>query len=202
MKLVYSETSPYVRTVRVVAAYLGLNDQIELVASDRSDVSMGICAENPLGKVPTLITADHGVIYDSMTIVDYFLSLVDHNLQPDPESGAPYWRARTLCSLANGTCDFSYNLVKSRLLPEAERSPSYEVRQLNGVNSGIKAMSDALPELTGPSIASIAVACALDYVVYRQVSPGWQDQYPELKKWLDQMVAQDTFKATAPPPTG
>ena len=60
MKLHWSPRSPYVRKVMVVAYETGLAGRIERV---RSVVAMAkpnpaVMLDNPLGKIPTLITGD------------------------------------------------------------------------------------------------------------------------------------------------
>ena len=59
MKLHWSPRSPYVRKVMVAAHELGLADQIETVRTvvAMAAVSPAIQADNPLGKIPTLLLA-------------------------------------------------------------------------------------------------------------------------------------------------
>ena len=58
MKLRYSSASPYVRKVTVLAIETGLDGRIEQVPTDAWDPSTDLPGDNPLGKVPTLITDD------------------------------------------------------------------------------------------------------------------------------------------------
>ena len=64
MKLRYSPTSPYVRKVLVAAIEVGLKDKIEIILTDPWDPETDLPDDNPLGKVPTLITEN------GMTLVD------------------------------------------------------------------------------------------------------------------------------------
>ena len=73
MKLYHSTTSPYVRKVMVAAIELGLADRIETVAAKVSPIvrTAPVIADNPLGKLPTLITDDGMVLFDSRVILEY-----------------------------------------------------------------------------------------------------------------------------------
>ena len=77
MKLYYSTTSPFVRKVNVLAIEVGLDTQIEWVTTDPWQAEDNLTAENPLSKIPTLITDDEQIIYDSRVICEYLDSL--HN---------------------------------------------------------------------------------------------------------------------------
>jgi glutathione S-transferase len=70
MKLRLSPASPYARKVRVCAAERGLADNIELIITMTGDRTSGLAADNPLEKVPTLITDDGMALYDSPVICD------------------------------------------------------------------------------------------------------------------------------------
>ena len=82
MKIYYSVTSPFVRKCLVAAHELGLRDRIELVDASAHPVTRdrGLVALNPLGQVPTLVTDDGAVLYDSRVIVEYLNALADGDL--------------------------------------------------------------------------------------------------------------------------
>ena len=88
MKLIGSNTSPYVRKVRVVMAEKKIDCQYAL--EDVWSADTRIQQVNPLGKVPCLIMDDGGAVFDSRVIVDYLDNLTPvHRLIP------PSGRART-----------------------------------------------------------------------------------------------------------
>ncbi|HET9351591.1 MAG TPA: glutathione S-transferase N-terminal domain-containing protein, partial [Burkholderiales bacterium] len=92
MKIFHSAQSPYVRKCMVVAHELGLRERIELVPAAAHPINRDrtIVAHNPLGKVPTLITADGVVLYDSRVICEYLNALADGDLLPS--RGDARWR--------------------------------------------------------------------------------------------------------------
>ena len=68
-KLTYSPASPYVRKV-ILAGYLsGLNDQIELLNPDH-ETHIKMKLNNPLGKIPVLMTPNNQYVFDSRVIVE------------------------------------------------------------------------------------------------------------------------------------
>ena len=56
MKLLASQTSPYARKLRVLAAELGLD--MPVVDTAPMEDGAALLAVNPLGKVPALVTGD------------------------------------------------------------------------------------------------------------------------------------------------
>src|SRR5229473_3208354 len=74
LRLRYSPASPFARKVRVVVAELGLSGQIELAACDVWAPNSDIAADNPLGKVPALVTGD-GTFIGSTLCCEYLDSL-------------------------------------------------------------------------------------------------------------------------------
>ena len=104
MKLRYSPTSPYVRKVMVTAFETGLHDRIERVPTDIREPRPDFLADNPLGKVPTLITDDGVPLFNSRVICEYLDSLHDgHKLFPTEVPAR--WRTLRLMALADGILD-------------------------------------------------------------------------------------------------
>ena len=69
MKLLYSNTSPYARKVRIVAAEKRIDVTMVPVVLAAADCPVN--DHNPLGKIPVLILADGDSLYDSRVIVEY-----------------------------------------------------------------------------------------------------------------------------------
>lgn len=82
MKIYFSPFSPYVRKCLVAGHELGLNDRIRLLPSNAGPIQRDkeIIAKNPLGKVPTFITDDGQVLYDSRVICEYLDDLAGGNV--------------------------------------------------------------------------------------------------------------------------
>src|SRR3546814_10454117 len=82
MKLHYSATSPYVRKVMAVAIEAGLADRLDKVPAAASPVGVNdtLNRDNPLGKVPCLVTDDGQALFDSRVICEYLDSLAGGRL--------------------------------------------------------------------------------------------------------------------------
>ncbi len=63
--------SPFARKVRIAAAVLELEDQIEISAADTNNAEDSLRNQNPLGKIPALILETGETIFDSAVIVEY-----------------------------------------------------------------------------------------------------------------------------------
>jgi glutathione S-transferase len=73
MKIFFSPASPFVRKCMVVAHELGIADRIEKLPSAAGPVKRDatIIPKNPLGQVPTFLTDDGQVLFDSRVICEY-----------------------------------------------------------------------------------------------------------------------------------
>ena len=92
MKLYFVGTSPFVRKVMACAIARGMDRQIEAVPTDLPASPPDLLADNPLGKVPCLVTDDGLALFDSPVICEYLDTLGDA-LPMFPEHGAARWRA-------------------------------------------------------------------------------------------------------------
>ena len=106
MKLAYSTASPYARKVVIVAMEAGLDSKIQRVPTavrpDQPNLALG--KENPLMKVPTLITDGGETLYDSRVICAY-LDMLNPGPKLIPASGGERWQALRLEALGDGITD-------------------------------------------------------------------------------------------------
>jgi len=203
MKLIGSNTSPYVRKVRIVMAEKKLDYDYVLadVWSDDTDISVS----NPLGKVPCLVMENGEAFSDSRVIVEYFdaLSPVGKLI---PATGRERAEVKTWEALADGVLDAA---ILARLeatwkgRTKAQRSQAWIERQLGKVNTALAAMSKGLAEkpfCTGIhlTLADIALGVALGYLDFRFPEIAWRAQYPNLVKLQDKLVQRQSFIDTQP----
>ena len=73
LKLRNSATSPYVRKVRVLLLETGLEDRVELIDTHVTPTTPNaeLNVDNPIGKVPVLLTENGMALYDSPVICEY-----------------------------------------------------------------------------------------------------------------------------------
>ena len=202
MKLLGSITSPYVRKVRVVMAEKKLD--FEWVVEDVWGKS-ALSETNPLGKVPCLLMEGGESLYDSRVIVEYL-----DTLSPVGKLIPPVGRARaevkTWEALADGLLDAA--LAARTEASWAERTPEQRSqawidRQMEKINSALKAMSKGLsdkPFCTGIylSLADICVGCALGYLDFRFPQINWRTDHPNLHKLHDKLALRTSFMDTQP----
>ena len=202
MKLLGSITSPYVRKVRVVMAEKKLD--FELVNEDVWGKS-ALSETNPLGKVPCLLMEGGESLYDSRVIVEYL-----DTLSPVGKLIPPVGRARaevkTWEALADGLLDAALaarmEATWTERTPE-QRSQPWIDRQMEKINSALKAMSKCLgdkPFCSGIylSLADICVGCALGYLDFRFPQINWRADHPNLHKLHDKLVLRTSFIETQP----
>ncbi|MBK9442079.1 MAG: glutathione S-transferase N-terminal domain-containing protein [Comamonadaceae bacterium] len=203
MKLIGSNSSPYVRKVRVVMAEKKLD--YDYVLEDVWAASTTIGQTNPLGKVPCLIMEGGEVISDSRVIVEYFdtLSPVGRLI---PTLGRERAEVKTWEALADGVLDAA---ILARLeaiwagRKDSERSQAWIDRQLGKVAAALKAMSKGLGDKAfcvgiHLSLADIAVGVALGYLDFRFPQINWRGDHPNLLRLHDKLMLRASFADTKP----
>ena len=201
MKLIGSDTSPYVRKVRVVMAEKKIEYQYE-----REDVwspESRIRESNPLGKVPCLIMDDGGAVFDSRVIVEYLDNLTPvHRLIPP--SGRERIEVRCWEALADGLLDAALLLRLEQTQREPhERSPRWIGRQTGKIEAALEAMATGLGDKPWAcdgrySLADVATGCALAYLDFRFPQIAWRSQHPNLARHADKLLARQPFVDTQP----
>ena len=202
MKLFHSPASPFVRKCLVAADELGLRSRIELVPSNAHPVNRdpGVVAHNPLGKVPTLVTDDGTILYDSRVICDYLDALGGHRLIP--AAGPARLAALVLQALADGINDAAILArYETAMRPEAKRWDDWLEGQLEKVRCGLAEVEKHAAHFGDRvDIGTIATGCALGYLDFRFASLAWRDRHPNTAAWFEWFGGRDSMVATRPPP--
>jgi len=203
MKLIGSNTSPYVRKVRIVMLEKKLDYQY--VTEDVSAANSTITDFNPLGKVPCLVMEGGEAVFDSRVIVEYLdtLSPVGKLI---PSQGRERAEVKTWEALADGLLDAAllarYEATWSRRL-DAQRSRAWIDHQVGKIHNALKAMSAGLAEkafCSGVhfSLSDVAVGCALGYLDLRFANIAWRQTYPNLAKLQEKLLLRASFAETLP----
>jgi glutathione S-transferase len=200
MKLRYSQTSPYVRKVMVAAIEVGLEGQIEVVPTDPWDPETDLPNDNPLGKVPTLVTEDGMTIVDSSVISEYLDSL--HNGRPlFPLAGKARWQALRWQVLGDGILDAcQLRRVEDKIREKHMQSAGWITRQKRTVERALAALEREASAIgQGPAaIGHISVGCALGYLDLRFPQDDWRTTHPALAAWYADFAQRPSMAATAP----
>jgi glutathione S-transferase len=203
MKLIGSESSPYVRKVRIVMVEKKLDYQF--VSEDVWASGTTIGTSNPLGKVPCLVLEGGEAVFDSRVIVEYLdtLSPVGKMIPPPGRERA---EVKTWEALADGLLDAAI-LVRLESSwhgrTEAQRSQAWIDHQMGKVQACLKAMSQGLgdkPFCSGIhlSLSDIAVGCALGYMEFRFPHVAWRADHPNLARLHDKLAQRQSFIDTLP----
>lgn len=199
MQLYYSERSPYARKVRAVAVEKGLS--LSLIETMPLEMPADLLAKNPLSKVPVLALPTGEAIYDSPIICEY-LDEVGHGPRLMPASGLARAQAQSWAALADGIIDAGVSCLYESLRPEAKQYDGWYNKQRAVILRGIQGFEAQPALLAQPSIATIGLACAIDYADHRVASLGhpitWRETCPHVAKWLDAFLARDCMTHTVP----
>ena len=201
MKLIGSDTSPYVRKGRVVMAEKKIEYQYE--QQDVWAPDSPIQQSNPLGKVPGLIMDDGGAVFDSRVIVEYLDNLTPvHRLIPP--SGRARVEVRCWEALADGLLDAAILIrLEYTQREEGMRSERWIHRQTGKIDAALEAMSSGLADkpwcCDGKySLADIATGCALSYLDFRFPDIDWRSRHANLARIADKLLSRPTFVDTTP----
>ncbi len=176
-------TSPFGRKVRIAIDVLGLGERITMVPADTLDENDTLRLENPLGKMPCLLTADGTAIYDSGVIIE-FLAEVAGSEQLLPARGLARFKALTLARLADGIAEAAILMVyENRFRDPGTHSERWLTHQRGKITRALAAFDASPPDAGKTDIVAIGLSCALDYLDWRR-PVKWRDSNSRLAAWL------------------
>lgn len=195
--LLYQSHSPYARKVLVCAHELGLAGRLEVIHHETSPTNRNdaVFAQNPLGKVPVLLTQDAGALFDSVVICDYLDRLAGQGALI-PRDGPARYASLRLQALAQGLCDAGIALRWETVRrPEALRYPPLAEGQAAKLIEAYDHL-EAQADLGGPvTVGQIALATALDWLAFRGL-PDFRGRAPRLAAWHDDFCRRPSMRAT------
>lgn len=200
MKLIGSYTSPFVRKISVILLEKGIT--FEFVNEQPYNAINGVAQYNPLGKVPALVTDEGEVWYDSPIIAQYIDLL---NAEPPmlPAEPRAALKIRQIEALADGIMDAALVSVREQARPAAQQSETELLRQREKISRGLDTLesyfSDGTLHIDEVNLATVAIACAISYLNFRRVSPGWCVDRPQLVKMVENLFQRESFARTEPP---
>jgi glutathione S-transferase len=189
--------SPFGRKVRMAISRLGLWDRIEAVKADPMDAADPLRRDNPLGKIPTLITDDGKPVFDSRVILEY-LDHVAGGGKLIPAAWPERIETLTLQAMCDGVMDACILIVyEARHRPAALHHEPWLDYQRGKVVRGLASLAKQPPDAARFDVGTITAACMLGYLDFRK-QVDWRPEFPVLVGWLDQFRARHPeFDATA-----
>jgi glutathione S-transferase len=182
VKLFHSPASPYARKVLACAITRGIESGIELVPCNPNESPAELLAQNPLSKIPCLVTDDGLALFDSPVICEYLDSRGDA-LPLFPGHGPARWKALKFQAMGDGILDASVPRRWEMLKPVEAGRAAWIARQKAAVDRTLDVL-EADPPHRIVDIGSIAVACALGYLDFRFAAEPWRGTRPKLAAWF------------------
>jgi len=212
MKLYWTPASPFTRKVCVSARELGLWDRIEVVpttwpldwAYGTIAFTPGLAENNPVARIPTLVT-EAGVPLGDSTLICQHLDAVAGGGRIVPP-GDDAWRMWSLYALADGILEAQVAMRAELLRPDAERSAGFLRKQFDRIGRCFDRLEERAGELTAasgamPDLASITAGVACGYQDWRDWLPDFRAGRPRLAAWADAFAGRPAMAATVPAET-
>ncbi len=201
MKLYCSPASPFARKVIVCAMELGLADQIEQVTINPLENPPELIKVNPLCKVPALLTDDGELLFESPLLVTYLDELAvkqgKKSLTHDTEWD--HIKVLTLQALADGVMESAFRLTMEAKRPQEQQSMMWQTRWTDAILHSLSHIIEHYkPLLNSINTGSIAVACTLEYIDFRQPQINWRESHAPLASWLAEFAQNDALRTTKP----
>ena len=180
--LLYGPSSPYSAKVRMAAAQIGLELDAQVTDTNRQEPLPGLAAQNPLAKIPVLVTDAGVAVYDSRVIMQELNRMSRNALYP--RNAEKRLEAEILEALADGICDcLLAHVYERRLRPEEKVHQPWLDKQWDKALRGLDRLNETplrLPtKITG---GHIAVRAMLGYIALR--FPGkWERGRSKLVRW-------------------
>src|SRR4051794_5609106 len=152
-KLYYAATSPYARKVCVLIIEKGHESKVEAVVCAPFDRPADLLAHHPLSMVPTLVTDDNQVLFDSPVIAEYLDGVAAPRLIP-PE-GRSRWDALRRQALADG-------IIEAGVSMQGEHPPHWIRRKTEVIVRALDAFEAEIGDFGATlTIDHNALGCAL-----------------------------------------
>jgi glutathione S-transferase len=199
MKLLGTNTSPYVRKVRLVLLEKNI-PHTYLVDPPREPGSQ-VARANPLGRIPALILDDETCVFDSPVIAEYVDTLNDTPALIPRTNALARMRVKRWEALADGVMD-SAVAVRTENMRQSDKQEANNITLHN--NAITRALSYATDQLgkkewcEGSSItlADLALVSALIYLDLRQSDRDWRGAHSNLAAWFARISARASVRET------
>ena len=199
MKLLGTNTSPYVRKVRLVL--LEKNIPHNYLIDAPNDPGSQVARVNPLGRIPALILDYETCVYDSTVIAEYVDTLNDTPKLIPSHDVMARMRVKRWEALADGIMDSAIMVRNERM-----RTPNKQDTDIITLHSTAisRALAHAAAQLgkqdwcegTTITLADLALASALVYLDLRLPELGWRALHGNLASWFARMTARPSMKTS------
>lgn len=186
MQLHWSPRSPFVRKVNIVLEECGLTDKVERIRSVAvfaAPPNPEILRDNPLGKIPVLITDDGQKLFDSRVICEYLIARAGREdlLPADPAARITHLRWQ---ALGDGLTDILL-LWRTERGRGTHADPVIEAALETKTRAALATLDAESAQLSATpfGLGHISVLCALGQLDFRYAGCAWRDGLPRLAAW-------------------
>ncbi len=197
MKLLGTNTSPYVRKVRLVLLEKNIAHQYFVDAPREAGSQVALA--NPLARIPALILDDQTCVFDSPVIAEYVDTLNDTPILIPRNNALERMRIKRWEALADGVMD-SAVLVRNEVLRDADKQDAASIVRHNlAITRALAYMSEQLGTHNfcagaAPSLADLALVSALIYLELRQPERDWRSAHANLAEWFARMQQRESVR--------
>jgi len=201
MKLYANKASPFARKTRIVVREAGLTGRVEEIETIVSPVAANeaLARDNPLVKIPALVTDTGETLFDSRVICE-FLDTLHAGRKFFPASGPQRFAALRRQSLTDGILDAAVLCrYETAVRPETLRWKDWIEGQKRKIFGGLAALEPEASSWADEfNIGQVGAACVLGYLDFRFADWDWRGGHPQLKGWFERVSARPSVSATAP----
>ncbi|MDH4284191.1 MAG: glutathione S-transferase N-terminal domain-containing protein [Gallionellaceae bacterium] len=199
MKLLGTDTSPYVRKVRLVL--LEKNIPHEYLIDPPREPGSQVARANPLGRIPALILDDEVCVFDSPVIAEYADSLNDSPILIPRDDVMARMRVKRWEALADGIMDSAVVVRNENIRPPEKQDADIINRHNLAVTRSLAYAADLLGqggwcEGEAITLADLALVSALIYLDLRQPERDWRSPHPNLAAWFANLKDRASVRAT------
>ena len=198
LRLYWSTRSPFVRKALIAAYEVGVGEQIELISTFVTGKLAVPDLEllNPLGQLPTLVTASGETVLGSDAIIDFLDAMFGHRTLLPSDYPRRYDILRRT-ALAQGIKE---KLVRSILMRVGvlAKDEAQTAAYTRSVELTLDALEADVRDWSGLPIDAghIGLAAALGYMDFRFASQEWRANRPGLVAWHEGFATRPSYLRT------
>ena len=184
--------SPFGRKTKVTSLVQEINLEEKIINVYEANF---LDKHNPIRKIPTLVINGLAIM-DSDNICLYLDSISKKNTLFPKKN---YWEIMSMTSIANGLMESVLERRMESIRSDNEKSKNFINKQEIRIIRTIKWLENNWNNYDDSYLTmdQIAIACALDYTMFR-FNDKWRTDNTKLNKWFSNFVEKDFMKSTLP----
>ena len=184
--------SPFGRKTKITSLVQEINLEEKIINIYEANF---LDKHNPIRKIPTLVINGLAIM-DSDNICLYLDSISKKNTLFPKKN---YWEIMSMTSIANGLMESVLERRMESIRSDNEKSKNFINKQEIRIIRTIKWLENNWNNYDDSYLTmdQIAIACALDYTMFR-FNDKWRTDIPKLNKCFSNFVEKDFIKSTSP----